>query len=553
MLHLKVAIPGEEPHDFGLTQAVTTVGRSSLNDIVVSDKSLSRQHARIVRHGDDFLVEDLGSRNGTLLNGEMLSSPTALKMGDQITVGLCQLTVCRGSTTKVRIDSTHPIEIEDATVFRANATDLRARPSGSSSANLPAKQMARLIDSMRIVNELTVELLRDITVEELLRTLTDRVFDTLHPDRCVILLRQGSELLPAISRTQEGESDEEISLSQTLVSTVMERHEGLVLIDSGAQEGALAEAKSLVLSGVRSLLAAPLENNGQTVGLLYLDSRVGRHSFTEEDLRLVTLLANVATAKIQNAELAREAADKKRMERDFNLARQIQEKLLPEAPPAVPGLDLYGSNKPSKEVSGDYFDFRRGPDGKLYAVVADVCGKGVGPALLMAWLEATFSAWSEQAMPLPEMVTRLSQNLAVRTMPGRFITAFFLLADPEKGTLQYVNAGHNSGILLRGNGQVEELGAHGRPLSLFPEPYSSTTLQLAPGDLLVLYTDGITEAANPEDEEFGLTRLKEWLAAARDHPLREIDKRLSLDLENFRKSSDFADDRTLLLLRCVAQ
>ena len=226
-------------------------------------------------------------------------------------------------------------------------------------------------------------------------------------------------------RVAEGISAEDIRLSKTLVAAVVEKRNGLLLMDTTTGSG-VSLADSIRLSGIKSVLAAPLENAGEVVGLIYVDCRVGHRSFEEADLRLLTSLANVAAAKIQNARLMEENAEKRQMDREFALAREIQQRLLPEDPPPLPGYELHGSNVASRQVSGDYFDFRPRPDGKIYATIADVCGKGVGPALLMASLQASFHAWADEGVPVAEMTGRLSEAISRRTGPDRFIT-FFLL------------------------------------------------------------------------------------------------------------------------------
>src|ERR1700733_10588613 len=163
---------------------------------------------------------------------------------------------------------------------------------------------------------------------------------------------------------------------------------------------------------------------------------MGPRSFEEADLRLLTSLANVAAAKIQNARLMEEAAEKRQMDREFALAKEIQQRLLPDRAPVVPGYDLHGSNVPSRQVSGDYFDFRPRPDGKIYAAIADVCGKGVGPALLMASLQASFHAWADELVPVSEMTGRLSEAISRRTGPDRFITFFLVLVEPATGEIE---------------------------------------------------------------------------------------------------------------------
>ena len=549
MFYLYVTAPGMPAQKILLDRPVTTIGRSSMNDLPIADKMLSRQHARIVRDSNGGLsVEDLGSRNGTFVNGDRLSTIIALKPGDRITVGGVTLKVESESTTRVRIDAAEE-EGLDNTILKASAELLRKHTE--TDPRLPAEQLSKLVESLRVVNELTIELLRDVSVDELLKFLMDKVFETLKPDRCVVLLRHSvsQELIPAIIRVAEGISAEEIRLSRTLVASVVEKRNGLLLMDTNAgNEVSLAD--SIRLSGIKSVLAAPLENQGQVVGLIYVDCRMGHRSFEEADLRLLTSLANVAAAKIQNARLMADAAEKKQMDREFALAREIQQRLLPENPPEIPGYELYGSNIPSRQVSGDYFDFRTRPDGKIYATIADVCGKGVGPALLMASLQASFHAWADETVPVAEMTGRLSEAISRRTGPDRFITFFLLLLDPNSGEIEYTNAGHNPGLLRRRDGSVEELASHGLPLALFPgKPYGSSKLALSPGEILCLYTDGVTEANDPKGNEFGMPRLKEFLAGQGDAEVAEIDARLSKELEGHAAGEPFADDRTLVMIR----
>ena len=551
MFYLYLTAPGMPAQKFLLDRPVTTIGRSSMNDLPIADKMLSRQHARILRDGDGgLMIEDLGSRNGSFVNGERLISSRPLKSGDRITVGGVTLKVESESTTRVRIDELagddHAL---DNTILKASAELLR-KPA-ETDPRLPAEQLAKLIDSLRVVNELTIELLKDVSVDELLKFLMDKVFETLHPDRAVVLLRSAAtgELVPAVVRVSEGISAEDIRLSKTLVKAVIEKRNGLLLMDT-ANSSAVSLSESIRLSGIKSVLAAPLENAGEVVGLIYVDCRMGHRSFEEADLRLLTSLANVAAAKIQNARLMAENVEKRQMDREFALAHEIQQRLLPESPPDVPGYELYGSNVPSRQVSGDYFDFRARSDGKIYAAIADVCGKGVGPALLMASLQASFHAWADELVPVAAMTGRLSEAISRRTGPDRFITFFLLLLNPESGEIDFTNAGHNQGLLIRKNGAVEELASHGLPLALFPgRPYASGHLTIEAEDLLCLYTDGVTEATNAQGEEFGLERLRKFLLTQIGQELSEVDTALALVLEEHAAGEHFADDRTLLMLR----
>lgn len=537
---------------FPLEKPVTTIGRSSMNDLPISDKMLSRQHARIVKDDNGGLqVEDLGSRNGTFLNGERLAAPQPLKAGDRITLGGVTLKLESESTTRVRIEA-GGADALDNTILKASAELLRAQHQ-ETDPRLPAEQLSKLIESLRVVNELTIELLRDVSVDELMKFLMDKVFETLMPDRGVVLLRSRvtNELTPAVVRVAEGMSADDIRLSKTLVAQVVEKRNGLILMDTSTGSG-VSLADSIRLSGIKSVLAAPLENEGEVVGLIYVDSQVGHRSFEEADLRLLTSLANVAAAKIQSARLMAEVADKKQMDREFALAREIQQRLLPESPPTVPGYELHGSNTASRQVSGDYFDFRVRSDKKVYMAIADVCGKGVGPALLMASLQASFHAWADESVPVAEMTGRLSEAISRRTGPDRFITFILVLLDPANGEIEYTNAGHNPGILLKTDKSMSELSSHGLPLALFPgKPYSSSKFTLGPGELLFLYTDGVTEANSPDGDEFGFPRLKEFIGARVGKAPAEIEEELLKDLEDHAQGEPFADDRTLVMVRRI--
>lgn len=551
MFYLYLTGPGMPAQKFILDRPVVTIGRSSVNDLPVADKMLSRQHARIVRdHNGGLTVEDLGSRNGTFLNGDRLVSVQPLRSGDRITVGAVTIKVESESTTRVRIDeAAGDHDALDNTILKASAELLRQHTE--TDPKLPADQLAKLIQSLRVVNELTIELLKDISVDELLKFLMDKVFETLQPDRGVVLLRSAAtgELVPAVVRVADGISADEVRLSRTLVAAVVEKRNGLLLMDtsSGSQ---VSLADSIRLSGIKSVLAAPLENEGEVVGLIYVDCRMGHRSFEEADLRLLTSLANVAAAKIQNARLMAENAEKRQMDREFALAREIQQRLLPENPPDVAGYELYGSNVASRQVSGDYFDYRPRADGKIYAAIADVCGKGVGPALLMASLQASFHAWADESVGVPEMTGRLSEAISRRTGPDRFITFFLVLLDPSTGEIEYTNAGHNPGLWLKKDGSLEELASHGLPLALFPgRPYTSTRLTLSGNEVLCLYTDGVTEANDPEGNEFGMGRLKEVLASQIGHEPSDIDAALGRALEAHASGEPYADDRTLLMIR----
>ena len=312
----------------------------------------------------------------------------------------------------------------------------------------------------------------------------------------------------------------------------------------------LGTADSIRLQGITSCLAAPLLAGETVLGLVYLEARLGRKSFTEEDLRLLTSLANTAAIKIQNQRLQEAAAAKQRIEREMALAWDVQRRLFPEVPPELPASELFGRTIPSRTVSGDYYDFFLRGDGSVDVVVADVCGKGIAASILAASVQSAFQAWAAEHFPPDRLCARLNDLVYRRTNPEKFVTFLAALYDPETGAIVYSNAGHNPGFVLRARGGHELLPAQGPPLGLFPgQSYGSGALTLSRGDLLVLYTDGLTEAANPDDEEFGLERLVALVSDAASLPLPQVEETIREGLVAFAAGVPFHDDRTVVLLR----
>ncbi len=544
VLVLNVRVPGEPPRRVRVDRPALTLGRSSGNDVPLQDRTLSRAHARIETHGDEALLVDLGSRNGTSLNGLRLERPTALKPGDRIVLGETVIDISDESTTRVVIDTSERSPSE-MTLLRS-ARDLVKEADARA---MSARELAHLNASLKILNDVAVELMADVPLGRLLPMLMEKVFAVLEPDRGLLMLADETGALhPEVVKSAAGDASD-IRLSQTLVHAVMERKNGVLMIDAATDAG-LAAAASIRLQGVTSCLAAPLVAGETVLGLIYVEARLGRKSFGEDDLKLLTSLASTAAIKIQNIRLLEESLAKQRIEREMALAWDIQRRLLPERAPDLPHSELSGRTLPSRTVSGDWYDFFVRSDGTADLVVADVCGKGMGASILAASVQAAFQVWAGENTPPDKLCAGLNDLVYRRTSPEKFITFFGALYDPETGALLYTNAGHNPGIVVRAAGGTELLKSHGMPLGLFPgRNYSSGSLTLGPGDLLVLYTDGLTEAENGDGVEFGLERLVGAARGASGATVREAERRIDGAIAEFVGSTPYADDRTLVLLK----
>ena len=545
-LEATILRPGQPPQRVTLEAAAYTIGRSAQCDISINDASLSRQHARLTRQGDAWMIEDSGSHNGSKLNGRLLTAPAAVKAGDELDFGHARITLAA------------PAAVEAAPEWLGDADSASLRMQSSilrSSLGLSALPTAAaalpLLETLQAMSDLTLELLNDLPPEVLFGKVLDKLFALLRPERSVILLRDKTgAILPVLTRAASGISTPAaLPISRTVIEAVAKRGEAL-LIDGRLSSDALAQAQSFAGGRQRMALAAPLENGGVVEGMIYLEVSSLKRIYGENDLRLVAALANVVAAKLQATRMAAAAQASRALERDFALARDIQRRLLPDAAPVIAGFSLHGVNVPSRQVSGDLYDFHLRPDGRVYIVIADVCGKGIGPALLMACMQTYLAAWAEYMLPPAQLAAKLSTEISKRTTPGKFITAFLVLLDPATGQMEYCNAGHNPALLLRADGTPEWLGGHGPPLALLPDrSYGEGALTLAPGDQLLLYTDGITEAENGGEEEFGGANLLKEFSTHCKAPLPEIETRLITALNTFTGNAPPHDDRTLVMIR----
>ncbi len=515
---------------------------------MIADRFLSRQHARLFRQGDAWMAEDLGSRNGTLLNGKPIEGTAKITAGDDLQ--LC------GSVVSIKVASSPAPPSSEAsasdlgkhTVFRRAVELIDSQSEIASHSDAP-DGLRRLADRMSMLNDIHLTLSKSIEMQELLDMVLARAFDHLRPEEGAIYLRDNGGFYRAASRAVPGQEGT-YTLSTTLISEVAEKGMAALVLDVETDER-FAEARSILSSGIQSLVAAPLLDPEGTLGMIALTSRAHLRRFDESDMELLVSLASVAAMHLRNTSLAAEAAERRRLEEELKLARQIQVALLPSELPTVPGYALLGRNLPSRGVSGDLYEiFERNEGREWFFLVADVSGKGIAAAFLTASLEALAAGPIEVGHP-PEKVSELvGRRLFMRTLPAKYATAFLVVLDHETGNLHYTNAGHNPSILVRANGDCERLGPTGMPIGLMPDAtYGSKKTHLEKGDTLVMYTDGITEAESPEEEEFGTDRLEAVCCRCRDRSLEELSEEVERELKDFAREVPFADDRTLVILR----
>lgn len=548
MMRLRVVPARGEPFEHSIEGDPVVIGRSSQCEVTIADPFLSRRHARLTWRDGAWWIEDLGSHNGTLLNGRQVAEATPVADGDEIQLSASRVRV-RGEPAESS-GLTPDLSLPEHTVLRSATDIVESQRELKDADGASAADLRRHSDRLRLLNEVHDALARFVELPTLLELILDRAFEHLRPREGVVLLARpdgGYDL--AAHRTREPEAGP-YRISHTLVHEVVEKGQAALVLDVEADER-FAAAESILGLGVRSLIAAPLQDEEGVLGMIALTSRVRRGPFGEEDLELLTSLASVAALRIRNLALVEEAAEHRRMEAELRLARQIQVALLPEALPQPEGYVLHGTAVPSRGVSGDMYEaIERAEGGQCVLVVADVSGKGIGASLLTASLEALLVDPIEAGRPADEICERVSRRLHARTPAAKYATAFVGVLEASDGRLRYANAGHNPALLLRAAGDVARLEPTGTPLGLLPgSTYRCGEVSLNSGDTLIIYTDGLTEATNREGEEYGIDRLVAVCSERRGATLEELARAIERDLDTFVAGVPYADDRTLLVTR----
>jgi sigma-B regulation protein RsbU (phosphoserine phosphatase) len=389
---------------------------------------------------------------------------------------------------------------------------------------------------------------------QVLNLVMDEVIAVTGAERGFVTLRAADGSL--MFRVARGMDQKTIDHPQFQISrSVVERvaQEGQPILASDAQRDERFSARrSVMVLGLRSILCVPLKIKDQVLGVVYVDNRLQIGIFTEADLELLTAIASSAAIAIENARLYQVAVDKGRLERELQMAREVQSSLLPQETPQVPGWEFAACWQPAREVAGDYYDFILLDEARLGLVIADVSDKGMPAALFMACTRSMVRA-SLAAAPSPaEAIAHANRLICADASSGMFVTLFYALLDPASAELTYVNAGHNPPLFYRaGQGQLTVLTRTGMALGVVEDSsFQQRALHLDPGDFILLYTDGVTDATDAQQEEFGMERLEQVVLDHRQAPVGELMGALQQAIQDFSGSTAPFDDVAIVVARC---
>ncbi|MBI1764054.1 MAG: SpoIIE family protein phosphatase [Acidobacteria bacterium] len=566
-----------------LNRSRITIGRSARNDLCVEDPFASRLHAEVRSRGDSFWLSDLGSANGTLLNDVRMTVPVMLKDGDVIRIGETAIefndradtTRTKGRTQILLADSYTPSETEvtiAGTVSNSQANLLTTIDSSHQTLIAQAIQQpisqpsAQIItqqdDTLALISRVSVTLLTPLSLDDTLSQVLDCVFQAIRADRGYVMLLEtpegkknepakigAAELVCKAQKTSGGDNSTEVSLSRSITEQVLQQRKALLTSDA-QHDPRFAANQSIMLGGIRSIMAVPLAIEERVLGMVYVDSPLHSNRFTKRDLELLTLIAGVAAIRIENVRLLDVQAEQKRLANELAVASEIQLRLHPAAPPAINGYDLMGVSFPCYEVGGDYYDFIQKRDGRIVIALGDVSGKGTGAALLMSSIHAAVRAQCTTRLAPSEIVTEINQYIYDNTPSNRYVTLFYSELDPRTHQLTYINGGHNSPLLVRTSGEITTLDIGGFPVGITPfGDYHEGMAHLEPGDVLVIYSDGVTESQDEAGEEFGEARLIEIVQRNRGRTAAGLRDRIDDALQKFVGKAKSVDDLTLVILK----
>ena len=550
-----------------IDQAVLSIGRSKRNNLVLADQWLSRHHAEIREESGSFFIFDLDSRNGTLVNGVRINRKARLQDGDVVTLGDQTLTFVQEPTGSVVLsDSGNPeLDLEGTVVVPTEHLLAKARQAEDTwekVSTAPSKrsgdESAAIIKQNQVlsaISEASMALISDRPLNELLDFILELAFKVVKPERGALMLIKGENggLQVESVRTNSDKQDsatEDITFSRTIADKVIGEKVS-ILTSNAMTDPRFRSQDSIVSFGIRSAMCVPLWNNKSVTGLIYVDRLIQEKVFSEDDLSLLTSLANVAAIKLENAKLVEQMIEKRRMEHELAIAGDIQQNLLPREAPTVEGWDITGTNTPCYTIGGDYFDFIRRPSGRLAFALGDVSGKGAGAALMMMVLRATVhSAASQKERDVVSIMSETNIAMFHNSPEQAYVTFFLGDIDPESGELLYVNAGHIPPIVYRAKAdEVERLETGGTVLGMFDvAPFELGKSKLESGDALVVFTDGISESWGPDGEEFGEERLGELIKKKAKLSAPDLMETIQKEVDSYAPGRA-TDDRTLIVIK----
>jgi len=541
---LEVTSPDGTHQFIRIVESPFLIGRGfeSGNHLYLTDRRISRLCAAIVTEGDRYWLEDRGHRYGIFVNGKKIDR-RMLEDGDSIGFGF---------------DGSYEI------IFRSNTDDVSIQHMIDRMGTLStAEAIPGGLRKLDLLLEATSLLHSQLPLESVLGTMLNHAIAITDADRALLLEADASGFLSVrLARNKDGERlpVESLEPSQTAVQKALKQKSSIITEDLNLSDLEFQVAESIVAQQLRAIVAIPLYSMprassttsvifqpGLFLGVLYLDSRRPA-AFSKLDRQILDALAMEAASILDHARLLERERQRQRLDQELSIARDIQQALLPADFREFPHLAVSGINSPCLAVGGDYFDVFPITDDRTAFLLADVSGKGLGAALLTTMLQGALAGMTIGGDPA-RIFQLINRFLCEHSEVGRYATMFFGILSLDGG-LEYINAGHPPPLLIR-RGEVTEPFREGfYPVGLVPETeYATSRSELQPGDTIILYSDGVTEAMNLDSQMYGVPRLRSVLTGQQDAPLENLQKGILESVQSFTRGMTQGDDITLLLIR----
>ena len=526
-----------------LVAAEVLIGRKGDADVVVTNQHVSRHHAKLVRTEDGYCVQDLNSTHGTFVNENRVEQHL-LKNGDRISLGKDRVdlhyVVGENRPLKKRPDTTQIFDkslMDLGVVFPSEVSDL--------------EKVLYVLDFQYKWETL-------FTPESAFQKILDSALKISGAERGFIMVREGPGFGYAAGMDGRGRalSQSHFKTSRSVVNDLVKTRNAVFMVEG--LDNRFKERDSIVAMNLRAVACLPLigvpseADTPSILGILYLDSTKRMHSLSGLDERILNKLAEEAGRVLERVEMIKSIEQRKKLEQELTLAEETQRSLLPQTLPRVKNLNLHGFSKPTHYVGGDFYDFVELEAGNIVGVLADVSGKGISASLLSSMLLGCLQMQLRARIPLDEALHRLNRFLCEKSSASRFVTMFLFTLDTEGGG-KYISAGHNPTYMFRAaTGEIEEIESNNMIVGAFPfARFDTAPLQLNRGDVLVAYSDGLTEAENPQGEMLGEERVKNIIRAEARLGSKHLETKLLETIQDFTMGRSQTDDITIIIVERV--
>ena len=551
-----------EATTFELSDDETVIGRHPECKVQINSNMVSRKHARVTKSGNDFLVEDMGSGNGTFVNGKKIEGPTVLSTEDRIKLGPVLLRFENAATVGQRVVPLRPPAERSGGLEAGEprATFNLQFDDDDNSSTMTSKSMGfgQLDVHPEAKLKGVLEISKALAGSSDLDTILPKILDTLfiifpHVDRGCVLLKDDvtGKMIPRAMKHRRTSDDDTVKLSRTILKTVLEQKTGILSFDA-SNDSRFQASESIANLTIRSMMCVPmLSVSGEPMGVINVDTQNAFNQFSADDLDLLMTVAGQAAMSYEQAKLLVTAMEKLKQDKEMDIAMGVQRAMLPTKLPNAAGWEFFASYDTAQAVGGDYYDaFLVDGGNKVCLAFGDVAGKGVPASLVMSRIATVVTNVMTFVGDVREAINRINDQMCARAIEGRFVTFVLCVIHLKTGEMTLGIAGHMPLMIRKTDGTIVEFGAEvvGVPIGILDGyAYEVATRVIEPGETVVIYTDGVSEAMNHANELYGIDRLRDLMRDSVGGQADALGKSILGSVRKFANGRAQNDDITIMV------